>query len=222
MKKNKRGISLTEMVIAVAIVLMVMAMIIIPVITAVRRSAEITQCAANQRTIGSAILMFAVDHDGDLPGFYSGGSLSSTGTQKSLPIQLIPPKADYLPDSTVFRCPQAMGRIYSENPTTKWVDWHSPVSGNQKDRSGYWHIYYSPNSVHSPERGEFGRNDNLKFAEPYRAIMYCYYHSTDNSLSSHEDGSVNVLKIDGSVHFYRVSDYDRKKGHRSNFGWEGE
>src|ERR1044072_8587366 len=60
--RNRRVITLTEVMVAVVILLMLIG-ILIPVLSSVRGNAEETACASAARQNGMAILMYAQDND---------------------------------------------------------------------------------------------------------------------------------------------------------------
>ena len=61
------GFTLTELLVVIAIIA-VLAAILMPVFSVVRRNGDRTKCAANLRQIGAAISSHTADHDGYLPG----------------------------------------------------------------------------------------------------------------------------------------------------------
>lgn len=213
---RKPAFSLVEVLVGI-VVLAVLVALIVPFYSGFRFKSGLMACTNNQRAIGVASNLYASDHNGQYPPFWSGGSMSSSGSQKSLAAYLVPPKGNYLEDQRIFRCPLAMDRIYLENKNTGWVDW---IYTNQNDRSGYWHIYISPFSTYNPQRAqEWGRNDNIR-VDPRKVLMHDYYHPTNTEMSAHADGSVNVLRVDGSVQLYRLGEYDPRKSFVNNFGWD--
>lgn len=61
------GFTLTELLVVIAIIA-VLAAILLPVFSGIRRSGDRTKCLANLRQIGAAIGSYTADHDGYLPG----------------------------------------------------------------------------------------------------------------------------------------------------------
>lgn len=178
---------------------------------------KVVRCVAQQKQIGSALHLYAGEHGGNFPPFIQGKeTLNSTGSQNTLAAHLVPPKGQYLPDKTIFQDPGAINRIYREN-ANGWVNW---TYTGETERSGYWHVYMSPRSVHNPQRADedqFGANDTVR-CPPYRVLLYCYYTSTDITRGAHPRGEVNVLRIDGSVETFSRSRYQPGKGIKDNFG----
>lgn len=210
------GFSLIELIVVIAILAVLIAMTIGWLID-FRFKSDLMGCTQNQRAIGVAYNLYASDNNGQYPPFWSGGTMNSSGNQKSLATYLVPPKSNYLEGPHLFHCPLAIGRIYKKNKNTGWVDW---IYTNQTDRSGYWHIYASPTSTYNPQRAsEWGRNDNIQVS-PRKILMHDYYHPTDVNLSAHADGSVNVLRIDGSVSLFKLGEYNPGKSFLHNFDWD--
>jgi len=70
-----RAFTLIELLVVIAVVAL-LAAIVTPVITGALAKGKEAKCASNLRQIGAALLLYAADHDGDLPE-----TSHSTGTQ---------------------------------------------------------------------------------------------------------------------------------------------
>ena len=104
------GFTLTELLVVIAIIA-VLAAILLPVFSVVRRGGDRTKCVANLRQIGAAIGSYTADHEGYLPGplwtwqscWYDGddyGSLpTALGTYLGLEVNSEKARAE------VFVCP---------------------------------------------------------------------------------------------------------------------
>lgn len=212
--KARSGVTLTEMLV-VMVILLIVAVLIVPTASRIGSKNKVTQCIQNQRQIGVALHLYANDHRGNFPPFIQGGVvLSSAGDQNTLANQMIPPKNHYLPDKEVFLDPGGLNRVFTRN-ANGWADWKA----RSNNRSGYWHIYMSPRSDNNPDRAAedmWGPNDTVRCA-PYKVMMHCYY-SSRLELCAHEEGEVNVLRLDGSVESFARTQYIPGKDVRSNFG----
>jgi len=68
--KSKKGFTLVELMVVI-IILGILVAIAIPIYNNVTKSAKENACAANIRTIQSAVQMYQADHDGTLPSSLS-------------------------------------------------------------------------------------------------------------------------------------------------------
>jgi prepilin-type N-terminal cleavage/methylation domain-containing protein/prepilin-type processing-associated H-X9-DG protein len=126
---SRRGFTLVELLVVIAIILCLGALIS-PVISKIRHSASSTKCASNLKQIGAAVLLYAGDNDGALPGpLWSGQTATCTTSAASnlLMYFLAPylgpyasPAAPYLASpgqwySSIFECPSARSVILVQN-----------------------------------------------------------------------------------------------------------
>ncbi|MEM9345814.1 MAG: prepilin-type N-terminal cleavage/methylation domain-containing protein [Planctomycetota bacterium] len=63
---KSRGFTLIELLVVISIIALLIA-ILLPALGAVRRSAELTQCASGMHQIGVGAMAYAVDNDNELP-----------------------------------------------------------------------------------------------------------------------------------------------------------
>ena len=69
--KNKKGFTLTELMIVV-VILGILVLIAVPIYNNVTDKAETSTCAANRRTIESAMVQYTVIEEEPLPGNITG------------------------------------------------------------------------------------------------------------------------------------------------------
>ncbi|WPJ95112.1 type II secretion system protein [Coraliomargarita algicola] len=70
-RRSSLGFTLIELLAVIAVVA-ILAAILIPTFGSVRTKAQQTQCAFNLRRIGEAILLYASENNGELPGRDAG------------------------------------------------------------------------------------------------------------------------------------------------------
>ncbi|HEU6449364.1 MAG TPA: prepilin-type N-terminal cleavage/methylation domain-containing protein [Verrucomicrobiae bacterium] len=98
---RRQGFTLIELLVVIAIIAILAAMLL-PVLASARRRAWNINCTSNMKQVGSAIQMFADDHDGLLPsgedGVTSGYGLSvaQKATYSKLDTKSHPPGWDWL------------------------------------------------------------------------------------------------------------------------------
>ena len=100
MKTKKSGFTLTELLVVVGIVAMIAA-VLFPVFSSVRRQARMTECASNLHQIGLALHQYANDSDGNYP---PDDPLLSHNPH--LVWTLLTP---YTHNADVFHCPDSWG-----------------------------------------------------------------------------------------------------------------
>jgi prepilin-type N-terminal cleavage/methylation domain-containing protein/prepilin-type processing-associated H-X9-DG protein len=114
MKKQTGGFTLIELLVVIAIIAL-LAAIIFPVFTQVRRKAHQTTCLSNLRQIGMATMMYAQDYDdhllwgGDPSDLHSGGWSGAN----SIKVATMKPQHEllfsYLKNKEIWRCPSDFG-----------------------------------------------------------------------------------------------------------------
>jgi prepilin-type N-terminal cleavage/methylation domain-containing protein/prepilin-type processing-associated H-X9-DG protein len=67
MSVKQKGFTLIELLVVISIIALLVG-ILLPALGAARKSAMTLNCLVNARSIGSAVQMYAIDHDGYLPG----------------------------------------------------------------------------------------------------------------------------------------------------------
>ena len=81
MKCSRSGFTLIELLVVMAIIALLIALLMPTIETALERAREV-KCMSNLRKIGTAMIYFAGDHDGHLPGSVGSGT-GSQDWQKS-------------------------------------------------------------------------------------------------------------------------------------------
>jgi len=89
---SKRGFTLVELLVVIAIIA-ILGALFFPVLGKIQKRADGVKCANNLKQVGAAIILYAADHDGMLPGPVSGGQVAAWGTTTT---QLMFSLVDYL------------------------------------------------------------------------------------------------------------------------------
>jgi prepilin-type N-terminal cleavage/methylation domain-containing protein/prepilin-type processing-associated H-X9-DG protein len=145
MKKQTGGFTLIELLVVIAIIA-VLAAIIFPVFSNVRKRAHQTTCLSNLRQIGMATMMYAQDHDDHLlwggdpedlhGGGWSGDDAVKIATMKPQHKILFP----YLKNNEIWHCPSDFGFDKSGLFDDSFLSAH-PSSFIQYSSSYYTHTY---------------------------------------------------------------------------------
>ena len=98
----RRGFTLTELVVVIAILMVLLAMLV-PAIKRVRVAALATVCASNQRQLGLGFVAYAEEHDGQFPAD-SRLSASVTAEASDAWYDRLPDYLDIDSRSRVFQC----------------------------------------------------------------------------------------------------------------------
>ncbi len=91
-KLNKKGFTLIELMIVIAIIA-ILAAILVPNFVKARAQGQLTACKSNLKNLGTACEMYAADHNGRYPSLYS--SIRSEGYMKVLPECPLTPGTSY-------------------------------------------------------------------------------------------------------------------------------
>jgi prepilin-type N-terminal cleavage/methylation domain-containing protein/prepilin-type processing-associated H-X9-DG protein len=102
---GRRGFTLIELLVVIAIIA-ILAAILFPVFAQAREKARQASCLSNTRQIGTAVMMYAQDHDEGLPPWWITTSYGPTYWH----VHLKP----YVKNLQVFVCPSASGCSASE------------------------------------------------------------------------------------------------------------
>jgi len=79
---RRKGFTLVELLVVIGIIAVLMG-ILLPALSAVRRTAQRVVCGSNTSGIGKAMLLYANDHEGDFPRAGGAGSTWNTAGQIS-------------------------------------------------------------------------------------------------------------------------------------------
>ena len=145
MKKQNSGFTLIELLVVIGIIAL-LAAIIFPVYSQVRRKSYQTTCLSNLRQIGMATLMYAQDYDdhllwgGDPSDLHSGGwfgdNAVKVATMKPQQEVLFP----YLKNKEIWHCPSDFGFDKSGPADETYLSTH-PSSFIQYGSSYYTYTY---------------------------------------------------------------------------------
>jgi len=105
--RRTRGFTLIELLVVIAIIA-ILAAILFPVFAQARESARATSCLSNQRQIGSAVMMYAQDHDEQVLPWLTRRAYVGQPVTDRLWTGLIQPylkSGGTAPASGVLRCP---------------------------------------------------------------------------------------------------------------------
>lgn len=80
----RRAFTLIELLVVISIIALLIA-ILLPALSAVKKSAQEIQCASDQRQLGLASHTYATDHDGVLPDLLYQEGTQTTGWQTNYP-----------------------------------------------------------------------------------------------------------------------------------------
>ncbi|HPA17933.1 MAG TPA: prepilin-type N-terminal cleavage/methylation domain-containing protein [Verrucomicrobiae bacterium] len=120
----RAGWTLTELLVAMAI-LAGLAALLTPATDLLSARVRQIQCLQNLRNIGSAMQLYAQDHDGTMPNM-AAARLSREDEAPALDTVL----ADYVKDPRVFRCPADNAKRLWESTGTSY-HWNSAVNGQK-------------------------------------------------------------------------------------------
>ena len=132
------GFTLIELLVVIAIIA-ILAAILFPVFAQAREKARQTACLSNLKQIGTALRMYADDHDGSYPMFGKGGGTPNPGNMgrsvyrraddpQGLPVLLDP----YSKSKAIWICPSCILRpddpIGIRNTYTTPLTWSDPTA----------------------------------------------------------------------------------------------
>jgi len=210
------GFTLIELIVVIAIIAILVSLVISAGVSALDRS-RVTACASNLRQLGAGIMIYAGEHDGELPfgpkaaAFGMGGNLyTSTGAPTSLitltsgelvGMGLVFP---YLKEPKVFFCPG----------TDQPVDSSKELAnvGKKQVQSSYYYrhagntkiVDLGEKTVKAPRLADLGEN---RRDQPIRALAMDSQFLCEPKLKGfgvgprthHKGQFANVLYTDGHV-----------------------
>ena len=107
--RRQKGFTLIELLVVIAIIA-ILAAILLPVFSAAREKARMVSCTSNCKQIGIALMMYAQDHDENLPGWPDprfNPLFPRYGWQ-----MIVPTVNPYLKNVQVWRCPSSPDRNF--------------------------------------------------------------------------------------------------------------
>jgi prepilin-type N-terminal cleavage/methylation domain-containing protein/prepilin-type processing-associated H-X9-DG protein len=123
------GFTLVEMLVVIAIIAILIALTV-PVVNSIQERGRTTACASNLRQIGTALLAFAGEHDGDFPvagGVIPHGQKDPMTGQASWTEQIEP----YMGTSTkVYVCPSSSRQIPQNAQYSYYMGCHAAYAQN--------------------------------------------------------------------------------------------
>ena len=75
-RRDRRAFTLVELLVVIAIIA-ILAALLLPALSAARQKARKTACLSNLRQVGVAVLLYAGDHDGNIPYGPKAGAFTS-------------------------------------------------------------------------------------------------------------------------------------------------
>lgn len=193
------------------------------------KSSEISKCAANLRTIGGALNLYAAEHDGSYPPFPTNSDVSqgayticdilADGSPRWKHFGLLYGQG-YLDDPQVFYCPSARKGAFDYAS-----QWQAKSKGSNSF-SGQFRIGYYQRIVDS----SFPVPGQLKANEGKLRVVMTDANSTENSLHPETSISrpssirrgINVLYSDGHVKYDASGLRWNNPGQWAYGGWEAD
>lgn len=197
-RSHAPGFTLIELLVVIAIIA-ILAALIFPTLGRVHSSANQTAALSNVRQIGTAALLYANDHDMQLPGRIQQGD--------KWPALL----AAYLKDIRVYAAPGD-----PQNYINRKVD---PLSNSPNNTSYIMNGYNDLNALNDPSVsiriiGLSAPSQTIMFGTPKSGSTHFYmdFQDGDNSnvlnLKLYNNGS-NYVFADGSAHFISQTQYQQ-------------
>lgn len=127
----RHGFTLIELLTCIAII-GILAAFLFPAISKGMGNSNSTKCASNLRQIGAAVIMYAGEHNGELPGpVNSAQPATSNNGGSNLMDYLIPYLGPYIPSPAIYAAPGTWYAPMFECPSARQV-----ILSQQKSLSG--------------------------------------------------------------------------------------
>lgn len=234
------GMTLAELLTVLAVI-GILAAILIPVTSRARDSAKVAACQSNLRELGTAVYLFAADHDDhtppninpeldppeldDMAGTFVGGPGGDVRTLGWLiPEEYGGPPGSpnrYIDNPSVLFCPSLSDNVYAASDEYKRPEEISRQ--NPIRRTGYAWIYRIPRKEdhHNYGDGFFARNPNHKVTVENKNVPYAFdfgwtkgygHQGPIISIPSHRN-AINVLHLGGHITTISHAEADKHDGY---------
>jgi prepilin-type N-terminal cleavage/methylation domain-containing protein len=120
----RRGFTLIEMIVVIAILLLLMG-ILIPVLSRARAEGRRVACKSNLSQLAKAIQMYVTDHQSTYPTLASRPTINNGMT--SLKKLLMP----YIKDDRLLRCPEDRQALFETEGAS--YEWNAALNGRTQD-----------------------------------------------------------------------------------------
>ncbi|MFW5697257.1 MAG: prepilin-type N-terminal cleavage/methylation domain-containing protein [Fimbriimonadaceae bacterium] len=192
---GKKGFTLTEILVAVAIVLVVAALLF-PVFRFARQRALASACGQNLSQVGKAVQMYAADHSGFAPPFVvRSHDFQVPGYEGSEPEKWRSSLASYLGDNRVFVC--RGDPIDPDNPGARSWD-------TRQNKAHAW-TSFTTYRIFDDERSWPDRRYRLSLQRDPPSVLYAFTRPREVPVNEDPVGMFGSkhhrLYLDGSVDF---------------------
>ncbi len=210
--KSPHAFTLLELLVVISIIAVLAALLVVSV-KKITQTSQRAACASNMRQIGSAIYLYAGDHNGELPYCFGG----SVGPQKLNNVacnwnssKVASDLSSYI-DDKVWDCPDPLARANRLLPASFGVVWTKNSYKNPykpADEQTDWDAPLTSASILAYRKA----HRLLEYPKPgSAAVFYCSYTHVNGSGVTGvwpHGGTINQLYLDGHVESYRPTYHD--------------